>query len=300
MASRLVKSTVVLALALAPWACTSTQDKARASLGAMNITYGDDSFVDRAGAGDALAVRAFLQSGMKPDATDKDGRSALTAAADEGRLDVVKLLLAAGARVDGTDRKFKRTPLVWAASRGHGEVVAFLLSKGADKDARDEKAGMSALIAASFRGHGDTVKLLLDKGVKVDDPDRESRTALMWASQSGRADIVKMLMDHGADHKRRENTHGANALIVAAARGRTPIVQLLLDTGANPEDIDKERRTPLMWAAKNGHAETVRLLLDRGVNSGAKDITGKTAADLAKESQKPTVEELLKEGAQLP
>lgn len=294
MASRLFKS-AVLVMALAPVACTSSQEKARARLGAMNIPYSDDSFVDRAAAGDKLVVRDFLASGMKPDVTSKEGKTPLVAAAEAGRVEVAELLLQSGAHINATDRtKSRSTPIIIASAAGQTEVVRLLLAKGAEKNARDAKTGMNALLSASMRGSRDVAKLLLDGGVRVDDADNDGRTPLMWASMSGRADLIKMLLEHGADLKARDKTHGADPLIVAAANGRTTAALLLLDKGANPGVADVSGKTALMWAAKNGHADTVKLLLDHGGDPSAKDRDGKTAAQIAKESNKPTVEAFLK------
>src|SRR6266850_8141703 len=171
MASRLFTS-AVLVVALAPLACTSSQEKARARLGVMNIAYSDDSFVERAAAGDSVVVRDFLQSGIKPNVTGKDGRTPLIAAAEAGRLDIVQLLLQSGAQVNATDKsKARNTPLIIASAAGQTEIVKLLLAKGADKNARDAKGGMTPLLSASVSGSRDTARLLLDSGVRVDEAD---------------------------------------------------------------------------------------------------------------------------------
>ena len=294
MSSRLFRS-AVLVMALAPLACSSSQEKARARLGAMNITYSDESFVDRAAAGDKVVVRDFLESGMKPDVTSKEGKTPLIAAAEAGRLEIVELLLQSGAHVNATDHtKSRNTALILAAAAGQTEVVRVLIAKGAEKNARDAKTGMNPLLSACMRGSRDVAKVLLDSGARVDDADNDGRTALIWASMSGRADLIKMLLEKGADLKARDKSHGADPLIVAAANGRTNAALLLLDKGANPGVADLTGKTALMWAAKNGHADTVKLLLDHGGDPSVKDREGKTAAMLAKESDKPAVEAFLK------
>ena len=188
MSSRLFRS-AVLVVALAPLACSTSQEKARARIGAMNVTYSDDSFVDRAAAGDKVVVRDFLESGMKPDVPSKEGKTPLIAAAEAGRIEIVELLLKSGANVNATDRtKSRNTPLIIASAAGQTDVVKVLLAKGAEKNARDAKTGMNPLLSASVRGSRDVAKLLLDSGVRVDDADNEGRTALIWASLGGRTD----------------------------------------------------------------------------------------------------------------
>src|SRR4030042_4343108 len=84
-------------LLLALVACGNPQEEARIKLGQMNVKYNEDTFVERARDGDLLAVKHFLQAGMKPDVTDKNGDAALLNAARYGRQGVVALLLDHGA-----------------------------------------------------------------------------------------------------------------------------------------------------------------------------------------------------------
>jgi len=59
------------------------QKEARIKLGQMNVNYNEDTFVDRAKDGDVLAVKLFIQAGMSPNVSDKDGITPLMAAAPQ-------------------------------------------------------------------------------------------------------------------------------------------------------------------------------------------------------------------------
>lgn len=65
------------------------------------------------------------------DAPDKDGWTPLMYAADEGHLEMVKLLLQRGVNVNGLSG-FNETALMCAADRGHFEIAEMLLDAGAD------------------------------------------------------------------------------------------------------------------------------------------------------------------------
>lgn len=78
-----------------------------------------------------------------------NGMNVLHEAAAEGRLPMVLALLAAGAEIDPRLPRNERTPLMLAASRGHIQVVRILLVAGADPHA----LAMDGLNAAGIARH---------------------------------------------------------------------------------------------------------------------------------------------------
>jgi ankyrin repeat protein len=119
----------------------------------------------------------------------------LDAAVEQARLDMVKLLLANGAKFHGGE-------LTKAALAGnHDEslaMVTVLLQAGADVNSRHDS--FTALHWASYKGNQNTVKLLLAQpGLKLDDTNIDGRTALMAAAEQGHAEIVEMLLKAGAN-----------------------------------------------------------------------------------------------------
>ncbi|GAA3930477.1 ankyrin repeat domain-containing protein [Hymenobacter algoricola] len=82
----------------------------------------------------------------------------LITAANNGSLDVVKILLKHKAQVNQADA-FKATALMAAAGKGHKAVVELLLASGADAKAKDDD-GKDALAAARESGNAEVVKLI--------------------------------------------------------------------------------------------------------------------------------------------
>jgi hypothetical protein len=119
----------------------------------------------------------------------------LDLAVQHARMDMVKLLLANGAKLHGGE-------LAKAAFLGNQDeslaMVTALLQAGAD--ANSSYDGFTPLIWASYRGNKDSVKLLLAQpGLKLDSTDPDGRTALMAAAGKGHAEIVEMLLKAGAN-----------------------------------------------------------------------------------------------------
>jgi len=93
---------------------------------------------------------------------DGEPRSSLVAAARNGNLAIVKLLLTAKANVE-FHAKGDESPLIAASKAGHIETVKYIISQGADINAQIDSNG-TALIASVKNGHYDVTKILLKKG----------------------------------------------------------------------------------------------------------------------------------------
>jgi ankyrin repeat protein len=94
--------------------------KARTELHQMGVEYSEQQFAKSAGAGNRTAVELFLEAGMDVNA----GGAALGLAAGRGQLEMVKLLLAKGAKPTANALQFART-------RGHAEIEKLLIEAGA-------------------------------------------------------------------------------------------------------------------------------------------------------------------------
>ncbi|MCU0649073.1 MAG: ankyrin repeat domain-containing protein [Gemmatimonadaceae bacterium] len=157
---------------------------------------------DAAMRGDRAALKALVTQGVDVNVAQGDGMTALHWAALRGDVDAIRMLAAAGARVDAATRNGNYLPLHLAARNGRTTAISALLGVGADAKAGTSAGGATALHFAASEGTVEAVRVLLDAGVPVDVRDGAwSQTPLMWAAAAGRTDAAKLLLARGADVK---------------------------------------------------------------------------------------------------
>ena len=133
-------------------------------------------------------------------------------AARDGDIDIVEILIAAGADIHFLNDYALR----WASEYNHTDVVKLLLEYGADIHVRDDEA----LREAAEEGNTDLVKILLEHGADVHARDDE---ALCDAAREGQADTVKVLLEAGA------NVHARDDAALYWAAGDDDVVEILED-----------------------------------------------------------------------
>ena len=127
------------------------------------------------------------------------------------------------------------TALHWAAYNDNLELVKLLLGAGAKPEPRTRLRGLTPLHMASESGDAALIDALLKAGAGADATNESGTTPLMIASASGSTSAVETLIAHGADVNAREKTYGQTALFFAVARNRADVVCLLLAKGADPK-----------------------------------------------------------------
>ena len=91
------------------------------------------------------------------------------------------------------------TPLMWAAQQGKIEAMKLLFKHKAQVNDVDQH-GFTALMFASQKGHLQAIRLLIREGADINakEPEDEGSTLTM-AMHCARSEAVQMLLDAGAE-----------------------------------------------------------------------------------------------------
>jgi ankyrin repeat protein len=247
-----------------------------------NTGFAEVRLVEAVKAADRAAIRRLLTERVDVNAPEADGTTALHWAADGDNLDLVELLIRAGANPKAANR-YGVTPLWLACTNGNAAAVVLLLKAGADPNTVLPE-GETVLMTAARTGRVDAVKALVEAGAAVNTKEGwHGQTALMWAAAEGHPAVIQALVEHGADINARSNG-GFTALLFAAREGHIGAVRTLLDAGANLSDslpvrsrVSSTETVPtsqtglnaFLLAAANAHYELASWLLDRGADPNA-------------------------------
>ena len=184
----------------------------------------------------------------------------LSLACRQGKLDIVKLLIQSGAKVNHRN-KAGNTPLLESCSQGHVLVARFLLDNGAEIDAPTETTLDSPLTWACTLGNTEVVEELLKQNANVEHRTKDGCTALMFACLAGHERVADKLLDHKAEINVESDSNKDSPLTFACWKGHSEVVDLLLKRNANIEHRTKEGFSPLMFAALGGHTDVATKLL---------------------------------------
>jgi ankyrin repeat protein len=180
--------------------------------------------------GDVKTVEAILKKDVYIHTQDKNGRCALVAAAYKNHLEIVDLLIAAGADVNMKDNTLQSAYLISTSEVGSSaELLKKTLKAGADVHATDSYNG-TGLIRAADRGYVEIISELLKTNIRINHVNKLSWTALLEAI---------ILSDGGKQH--------------------TEVVRLLVDAGADVNLPDKDGVTPLAHAKSKNFTEIIKI-----------------------------------------
>ncbi|XP_060762606.1 transient receptor potential cation channel subfamily A member 1a [Neoarius graeffei] len=220
---------------------------------------------------------------------DKSISSPLHLAVHGGNLEVIKLCITHGAKID-QQQCDKSTALHFACAQGATAAVKVMLQaykRVCDIINITDGALQTPLHKAAIFDHYELVEYLISQGADIDFADCKGHSPLLLATSCGAWRTVKLLLSHGADLTVKDKT-GCNFLHLAILqpRGLKNLPGDVLQHESVREllnDEDSEGCTPLHYACRLGIPDSVKNMLGLEVSLNQKSKQKKSALHFAAE-----------------
>jgi ankyrin repeat protein len=197
------------------------------------------------------ALQAILKQRPSAVGTMTMGRGLVHIAADDGNVEIVKMLIAANCDLQAGDA-WGLSPLGRALIKKNREMQALLLQRGARENFFD--AVYANDLPAVTALHAQDKSLVFAK-------NHQNFSAMDVAAAAGYTDILKLLLKKSAVLKSATSIDGPNPVHLAAYYNQTNALALLIHAGANVNQVDRFGFTPLHWAAIRGATDAAVMLL---------------------------------------
>lgn len=154
--------------------------------------HDDQELLDACRFGDLEKVKTLVkQKHADLNVSNPGGWTPLQEAAENGHLNIVKLLIDNGAFLDQADKE-GRTALYWSSKTGEAKVVEYLLQKGANPNLT-KLNGQSPLHATVIYKQPAVAKVLLQYGANPHQRDLENISPVDMAMLSQQKDLLNVL-----------------------------------------------------------------------------------------------------------
>lgn len=185
---------------------------------------------------------------------------ALHMAAMEGRLaDLEQALSVSRALVNRVDSS-GRSPLFYGVRGNQAAAVKLLLSYGAKVNLAAAD-GSTALHEAAHRCPKDMVQLLLGRGADPRLRDHAGRTPLHWATDNVLGECLGLLARHEHGNPNAVDADDMTPIMYAAYHQRVHHVRMLLNLRADLEEKDCKGNTAMHWAVHPDSTTVLKVLL---------------------------------------
>lgn len=211
--------------------------------------------------GDLQDVKNLIQEGINLDLQDEHGNTALQYSIENGHIDIVKLLLVAGA-----DPNVENSPLSVDLNNKYIEGDDALAMEQIINEIRNLKC-TSALHSAIKRNDIDSLKLLLEYGADPNVLDLGHCSPLHWAATKNNLVAVKLLLEAKIDPNLQDLAK-STALHEAVRKKNITIIELLIKNGANPNLADIGGETAFDLLGDNQQLLDVILLNCNSIPAG--------------------------------
>jgi ankyrin repeat protein len=210
-------------------------------------------------------VKLLIEKGARIDITDKYDKSIIIIAINYSYFEILKTLLEENKKnigvsiIDLKDRNSK-IPLHYAIDIQSFETVQLLLEHGSNPNVQDKDGYNSLHLAVKSRSLK-MCELILKHITNVNARCSTGETVLHIACNLQLVDIVRLLVEHGVSLNVSDYSHEITALHYSVLLNNKKLIALILKNNADPNVQDIYGNTPLHYCITEGNFEVFMMLL---------------------------------------
>ncbi|HOJ49215.1 MAG TPA: ankyrin repeat domain-containing protein [Spirochaetota bacterium] len=232
---------------------------------------------------DSKIVNILIQKGADINIADNSGNTILHIAALEDRLDLARIYIENGIRINQTNKegkkaidlyidKYKSSPLHWFAGIEDTEEMVRLIAEGKyDINVTDDKGRTPLHIAATY-GRVDAIHLLLSQKASPSIKDNEGFTPMYsyinsylsspiaWYIILGDKDNLLKEIKANKDKINFQDKDGNTPLHLAISLMNTDFVKILIQNGADPAIVNNSGKSCLELAQETKNFNIIKIL----------------------------------------
>lgn len=246
--------------------------------------------------GDAALVREYLSQDTGRNAEwlgpigDHD-TTALHIAAESRRLEIMEILIDAGANINAVNRR-GHTPLHMAMRHNSPDAARLLIARGASVNMPDND-GLAPFGHAVYHQKTENVRLMLDNGAEINDGKSFLRACMNRDVQT-----IALLVERGANtHVTQSGQNNQTPAHILAGNGCAEGFKILVAANGIADlnaRLNNDGNTPLHLAATQGHIGMIEALLAAGARPDVENNDGLTPDAAAMKKDKHQAAKILR------
>lgn len=256
------------------------------------VDYQSSCMLDKAKAGDWIAVMQHLEGDVNPNIQDSENKPLLLLALEDNHLShtdyaswVIQALLNKGANPNINLPNYSQLTLLENEYREkHWDNMSLLIEHGADITAINLGHGHPLLYYALFADRQFAIaRCILKQAIQTDHQEMLEAYSLLLikAIRQDRPDVLKLLLEEGINPNTQDE-EGEYALILACDRGNFDCIRILLDTKGIEVNVQagQTKNTPLHILIQHNWHQPIKHLILRGARADIPNEAGEKLRDL--------------------
>lgn len=217
--------------------------------------------------GNIKIIESMLESKVNPNQTDHSATTLLLMAVNQGRSDIVKLLLDKKANVNLANTTNGMTPLILAVRLGYPSIIDLLLNENKINVNQTLNESDSVIHEAINANKIQSLKVLLKSGqFNHVLSDTSQHSPLILAIKCENYAMTKELIDSKQVHVNFKNPiNPIQPILSAVSTGNLSLVELLVAAKADVSAVDQNGASALVLALAGEHMSVVYYLLNENV-----------------------------------